>query len=85
MAIALYFTFSYGGWIGLMLGGVVLMLMFLPIRYTSVGLLVVAIAGAASQWGSPKFQQILNFSGQSSSHARLQIWETSLLMIKEKK
>ena len=81
---ALYFTFSYGSWIGLIAGGIVLMLMFLPTWYTSVGSSIVLIAGLVSQWGNPKFQQMLNFSGQSSSHARLQIWQTSLLMIKEK-
>ena len=82
MLCALYFTFSYGGWIGLIVGGITLMLMFLPMWYTSLGFLVVLVAGLASQWSNPKLQQVLNFSGQSSSHARLQIWQTSFLMIK---
>lgn len=84
MLTALCFTFSYAGWIGVITGSVVLMLMFLPIWYPFLGLLIVTVVGIVSQWNNPKFQQVLNFSGQSSSHARLQIWKTSLLMIKEK-
>ena len=36
-----------------------------------------------SQWQHPKFQQMLDLVGQSSSHVRLQVWQTALLMIKQ--
>lgn len=84
MLTALYFTFSYSGWLGAIVGVVVLMLMFWPLLYTSLGVVAATIIAIVSQWNHPKFQQMLNLTGQSSLHARLQIWKTSLLMIKEK-
>jgi len=42
-----------------------------------VGLVVV------SQWQHPKFQQMLDLIGHSSSHVRLQVWQTALLMIQQ--
>jgi len=84
MMVALYFTFSYSGWLGVIVGMAALMLMFWPVLYTSLGIITAVIVAIVSQLNHPKFQQMLDLTGRSSSHARLQIWKTSLLMIKEK-
>ena len=83
MGGALYFTFSYAGWLGLIVGLAVLMfcrMRFWVATITGVGVVLVAVL---SQWQHPKFQQMLDLVGRSSSHVRLQVWQTALLMIKE--
>jgi O-antigen ligase len=47
---------------------------------SGAGVILVAVL---SQWQHPKFQQMLDLVGRSSSHVRLQVWQTALLMIKE--
>ncbi|MFA5270024.1 MAG: O-antigen ligase family protein [Patescibacteria group bacterium] len=83
MAGGLYLTFSYAGWLGLIVG--IAVLVFCRIRFwlatiSSAGVVLVAVL---SQWQHPKFQQMLDLVGRSSSHVRLQVWQTALLMIKE--
>lgn len=83
MAISLYFTFSYASWLGLLVGIGVLVLCltrFWIALLSGAGLLIIAVL---SQWQHPKFQQMLDLIGRSSSHVRLQVWQTALLMIKE--
>jgi len=83
MAVALYFTFSYAGWLGLIVGVGVLVLCRTRFWVATIsGVAVVAVV-ALSQWQHPKFQQMLDLVGRSSSHVRLQVWQTALLMIKE--
>jgi len=83
MISALYFTFSYAGWLALFLGVLVFWLLTNPIGkmgwlwLVGIGLIII------SQLQTPKFQQMLDFVGRSSSHVRLQVWQTALLMIKE--
>ncbi len=50
-----------------------------PTLLVTVGALGVAVL---SQVNHPKFRQMLDLVGQSSSHSRLQIWQTAWLMIK---
>lgn len=83
MLVALYFTFSYAGWLGLITGLVTLMLMFLPVWPTLLGTAAMLGVGIISQWSHPKFQQMLDLVGRSSSHVRLEVWQTTWLMIKE--
>ena len=83
MAGALYFTFSYAGWLALLVGLAVWGWLSLPkIKWGLVWLGIFAIV-VISQWQLPKFQQMLDLAGRSSSHVRLQVWQTALLMIKE--
>lgn len=80
---ALYFTFSYGGWAGLLVGIGVLVLMFLPFWPTSIGIGALFAVGILSQLNNPKFHQMLDFINRSSSSVRLQVWQSALLMFKE--
>lgn len=83
MLVALYFTFSYAGWMALLLGILVFWWLTSPsLKLVLIGLIGVAIS-VASQWQSPKFQHLWDLAGRSSSHVRLQVWQTALLMIKE--
>lgn len=83
MATALYFTFSYSGWIGLVVGIGVLAFMFLPIWPTLIAMSGVGLVGVLSQLNNPKFQQMLDIVGRSSSSVRLQVWQSAILMLKE--
>lgn len=80
---ALYFTFSYGGWIGLVIGMGVLMLMLLPFWPTLIGISSLGLIGVLSQLNNPKFQQMLDIIDRSSSSVRLQVWQSAVLMLKE--
>lgn len=82
MLAAIYFTFSYSGWLAVILGLGVLAWLILPKAPTllvTVGALGIAVL---SQVNHPKFKQMLDLVGQSSSHSRLQIWQTAWLMIR---
>ncbi|OGB75333.1 hypothetical protein A2810_01615 [candidate division Kazan bacterium RIFCSPHIGHO2_01_FULL_49_10] len=80
---AVYFTRSYAGWLGLMAGLIVLMLCRTRVWVVAVSGAGVALIAILSQWQHPKFQQMLDLIGRSSSHVRLQVWQTAWLMIKE--
>jgi len=82
MSAALYFTFSYGGWLGLIAAASVLAFIYLPKWPTIVGAVAMVGLAIVSQLQHPKFQQMLDLIGRSSSHLRLQIWATAWLMIK---
>lgn len=83
MLLALFFTFSYAGWLGLLVGlGIFWWFSSSspkPFLWWLLGIGIVI----ASQWQMPKFQQMLDLAGRSSSHVRLQVWQTALLIIKE--
>lgn len=83
MLIALYFTYSYAGWLALLIALAIWFWLTSKYKYWLIGLGVGFVGLVASQWQLPKFQQMLDLAGQSSSHARLEVWQTALLMIKE--
>lgn len=83
MLAALFFTFSYGGWIGLIIGVGVLMLMLLPFWPTFISISSLGLIGILSQLNNPKFQQMLDIVDRSSSSVRLQVWQSAILMLKE--
>lgn len=83
MAVAVYFTFSYAGWLALLIGVLTAYLLIKP-NWISVAWWCLGLVGVVvSQWHHPKFQQMLDLAGRSSSHVRLQVWQTTLLMIKQ--
>ena len=83
MLTALYFTFSYAGWLALLIGGLVFWLLASPHWINVLWWAAGAVAVVLSQWQHPKFQQMWDLIGRSSSHVRLQVWQTALLMIKQ--
>ena len=92
LALGLFFTQSYGAFLGIFgaLGLYVLVLLFKKptwhkkLTISLVGVVILFGALLASQWNTPKFQQMLDFSGRSSSSVRIEIYRTSLHMIAEK-
>ena len=83
MLVALYFTFSYAGWLALIAGVLIFWWLLSPsIKWGLIGLLGILVA-VASQWQSAKFQHIWDLMGRSSAHVRLQVWQTAFLMVKE--
>jgi len=83
MATALYFTFSYAGWLGALVGIGVFALLLTRWWWAAAGGVVALALAVASQLQHPKFQQMLDLAGRSSSHVRLQVWQTAWLMIRE--
>jgi len=84
--IALIFTFSYGGYLAV-LGGLII-LGFLTLnniwkKRMIFGALVIFIIFLALASPTKKFQDLFEFQERSSGHARLEIWQTSLLIFKE--
>lgn len=81
--LALYFTFSYGGYVALAAGIAVLGLLSRAYRkyVMIIGAIVVVIG--LSQIGTDKFRRLSDFSGRSSSHVRVQIWQASWRIIRE--
>jgi len=80
---ALYFTFSYAGWLALLIGGLVFWWFTSPSWKAAVIGLIGTIIMVTYQWQSPKFQHLWDLAGRSSSHVRLQVWQTAFLMVKE--
>ncbi|MBN2585544.1 O-antigen ligase family protein [Patescibacteria group bacterium] len=80
---AVYFTFSYSGWLGLIVGIAMLVLCLRRFWVAALSGVGVALIAVLSQWQHPKFQQMLDLVGRSSSHVRIQVWQTAMLMIKE--
>lgn len=83
MATGLYFSASYAGWLALSVGLIVTWWLTMPSWKLLVGGVAGIILAISAQWQSPKFQQFLDLAGRSSSHVRLQVWQTAGLMIKE--
>src|SRR3972149_9113030 len=84
--IALIFTFSYGGYLAV-LGGLII-LGFLTLnniwkKRMIFGALVIFIIFLALASPTKKFQDLFEFQERSSGHARLEIWQTSWLIFKE--
>ncbi len=80
---ALYFTFSYGGYVALAVGIAVLGLFSRAYRkYVGIIAALVVIVGLL-QIGTDKFRRLGDFTGRSSSHVRVQIWQASWRIIRE--
>ncbi|MFA5792988.1 MAG: O-antigen ligase family protein [Candidatus Gracilibacteria bacterium] len=86
--LALYFTDSYASYIALTFTFACGLLLFLRKKnrrafYVSVVALIVLGAGlVASQIGSDKFEQALQFTERSSSSVRVQVYTIALYLIK---
>jgi len=83
---ALVFTFSYGGYLAV-LGGLII-LGFLTLnkiwkKRMVLGALIIFIVFLALAAPTKKFQDIFEYKERSSGHARLEIWQTSWLIFKE--
>lgn len=86
---ALFLTKSYGGFLGLVLGAVIFIWLSLSsqvklrrkIFLIFLGMLVVGGLIVAEQ---PKFQKLLSSDPRSSLTTRQEIWQTSLILIKER-
>jgi len=83
--IAVGLSYSYGGWIALAAGLIVLALTRWPrfVGRVLAGAFVLAAAAFVSQLNNPRFVGMLNLANRSSASVRLQVWATDLLMIKE--
>jgi O-antigen ligase len=83
--IALWYTKSFGGFLGLTTGTGVLF-MFLPdikLKYLLPTFLLIAIIGILILSTQPKFKNIVNNSERNSLTTRLQIWEISIAVLKQ--
>lgn len=84
--LALFLTFSYGGYLGLAAGLIALVLGLSSRRskrLLAVAWLVVVVVFFASQPGTEKFQRLDDLTSRSSASVRLQIWRTTARMITE--
>ena len=88
LAVAMVFSKSYGGLIGLFGGGFVYILFMFKSwwkRFSVVGALVLAgVVVVLLQIGTTKFDDFLAFERQSSSSVRLQVWEVAENLIYER-
>jgi len=84
--VALLFTQSYGGFLGLA-AGIFVLLIWQPDKakrwkhlsvFILIGLLAMIVISSA-----PKFQRLLDTSARNSLSTRLQIWEISLEVLKD--
>jgi len=81
---ALYFSFSYGGYLAFG-AGLFIFLLVLGVRFwflaggTMLGVGLIGLLQGASQ----KFQSLFNLSRYSSYSVRLEVWKAAWLMIKE--
>ena len=83
--LAVYFSYSYGGWLGLAAGLFMLGIWYFRTRWqfwlSTVG--IVGLAGV-TQISNERVSQMLNLSVQSSASVRLQVWATDWLMTQER-
>lgn len=81
--LAIYFSYSYGGWLGLAAGLLVIGIWHFRTKWqfwlASVGIL--GLAGV-TQLSTERVANMLNLKAQSSASVRLQIWATDWLMTK---
>ncbi|MFH0905540.1 MAG: O-antigen ligase family protein [bacterium] len=82
--VALYFSFSYGGWLALLAALVLLAAAYFRKHWRLWiwgGLLPIGLI--VSQLNNPKLAAMLNLSEKSSASVRLQVWQSGWLMIRE--
>lgn len=82
---ALTFTFSYGGYLSLAVGVLMIGAVSGPrVRRTTVAIVLLAgLLFLATQVSVDKFRRLNDLSTRSSTATRLQIWRTSWLLIRE--
>jgi len=82
--MALFFSYSYGGWVALIAGLIVLGILYSIKSWKLwIGGVVVLIVAVLTQFENEKFVRMLDWGEKSSLSVRFQVWQTSLLMIKE--
>ncbi|MBI3115170.1 MAG: O-antigen ligase family protein [Candidatus Kerfeldbacteria bacterium] len=81
--LALYFTFSYGGYVALASGVAVLGLFSRVYRKYVVIIAALVVVVGFLQIGTDKFRRLGDFTGRSSAHVRVQIWQASWRIIRE--
>lgn len=89
----LYLTHSYGGLLGFGVGLLILLIYIYKIRRFDSKAdkkIIIGVVGGIiiillffSQVGADKFQNLFKINGATSTNARVQIWQTSWLMIKD--
>jgi len=82
--VALFFSFSFGGWLGLV--GAMLVWAVLhwhSLRWEWIGVVILPVVAIVNQWNSPRFQTMVNLTARSSVSVRWQVWQTAFLMIKK--
>lgn len=81
---ALYVSFSYGGWVGL-LGALLVGAAVYYRAHWKVWIwgALIPVLAFVSQLGNERFMRMLDLSERSSASVRIQVWQTGLLMIKE--
>jgi O-antigen ligase len=83
--VALWFTKSYGGFLGLTAGAGVLLL-FIPglkLKIIVPAFFIIFIIGVGILSTQPKFKNIISGSERNSLTTRLQIWEISIEVLKQ--
>lgn len=84
-ALAVYFSFSYGGWLALVIGGLVLGIWQFRRRWQFwLGGGILALVAIATQITSERVARMINIATQSSASVRLQVWATDVALAKEK-
>lgn len=84
--VALWYTKSYGGFLGLMSGALILLFFITskPAKKIAVMIfLLLMLIGGAAVASQPKFQNIVNLTERNSLTTRLQIWEISWELVKQ--
>lgn len=82
--VAIYLSFSYGGWLALLLSvGAAAFIYKRFLWKLWLGLIAAPVLIFLSQLGSERFVRMLDLAERSSVSVRLQVWQTALLMIKE--
>lgn len=84
--VTLWYTKSYGGFLGL-IAGMIILLFFITnkkIKKVAIGLFIFfMLCGGLVVASQPKFQNIINLTQRNSLTTRLQIWEISLELLKQ--
>jgi O-antigen ligase len=84
LLMALYFTYSYGAWLALLTAGLFILGMFFGLKavkqkktiLAGVGFLLLILALLASQLGSEKLNNLLQWE-RSSWQSRLMVWQSA--------
>jgi len=84
MGFILFLTQSYAAWLAVFAGALIA-IMLIPKRKWLYYFLILAgtILGLITQLSNPKLKAIFDFTGSSSMHKRLEIWQGSLAIIKD--
>lgn len=82
---ALYFSFSFGGWLALAAGIAVYLLVLKGIRFKYLWITLLGILGVGilAYFALPRFAELFDLAQRTSASVRLQVWSTAWLMVKE--